>query len=81
MGMMDIMFWPFAFAFSGAMFLLWLVVVLFWIWMLIDCAKRRFRSDAEKVIWIIVIALCNWIGALVYFIVIRSINAHGLARR
>lgn len=81
MGLDDIIFWPFALALGGAMMIVWILLVIFWIWMIVDCAKRRFRKDTEKIIWIIAIALTNWIGALVYFIIIRSINPTGLARR
>ncbi len=81
MGMMDVMFWPFALAFGGAMLVVGLLLLAFWIWMLVDCAKRRFKNDFEKIIWIVVIALCNWIGSLIYFIVIKSINPQGLMSR
>ena len=81
MGMMDILFWPFAFAFGGAMIILGIILIIFWIWMLIDCAKRKFKNDVEKIIWLVIVVLMGWIGALVYFIVIRSINPSGLARK
>jgi len=57
------------------------VIVLtfvFWIWMIIDAAKRKFKNDSEKIIWILVIVFANWVGALVYFIVVRSMNPKGL---
>ena len=81
MGIGDIVFWPFALAFGGAMMIVGLALIIFWIWMIVDCAKRKFKNDAEKIIWIVVVAVCGWVGALVYFIVIKSINPHGLARR
>ena len=81
MGMSSFIFWPFAAAFAGAMMLVALVVLILWIWMLVDCAKRRFKNDTEKIVWIVVIVLGQWIGALVYFIVIKSLNPSGLARR
>ena len=39
------------------------------------------ENDVEKIIWIIVIVLLHWIGSLVYFIVIKSLNPQGLMRR
>ncbi len=81
MGLMDMMFWPFGFMFSGAMFIFGLIALIFWIWMLIDCAKRRFRNNVEKIIWIVAFVLLGIIGALVYLIVIRMYNPSGLFKR
>jgi Trk-type K+ transport system membrane component len=43
----------------------------FWIWMLIDCIQSKL-SENEKTAWILVIALTNFIGALIYFLTIRN---------
>jgi len=80
-GFDDILFWPFAVAFAGVIAFVAVVVLLFWLWMLIDCARRKFRNNVEKIIWIVVIALSTWFGALIYFIVVRSLNPRGLAER
>ncbi len=80
MGMGDFIFWPFAAAFAGVMALVFVIVLIFWIWMLVDCAKRKFRNDVEKIVWIVVIVLGQWVGALVYFIVVRSLNPFGLVK-
>ncbi|MDP4012363.1 MAG: PLDc N-terminal domain-containing protein [Candidatus Nanoarchaeia archaeon] len=50
---------------------LWLAGALFWLWMLIDCVKRRFRKDSTKVIWILVIIFASFIGALIYFFFVK----------
>ena len=81
MGVGEIVFWPFVAVFAGAIAIVAILVLIFWIWMLVDCAKRRFKNDVEKIVWVVVIALCSWIGALVYFIVIKSLNPQGLMRR
>ena len=81
MGVGSIIFWPFVAVFAGAIAIVAITVLIFWVWMLIDCAKRKFKNDAEKIVWVIVVALCNWFGALIYFIVIRSLNPSGLMRR
>ncbi|MEK6811238.1 MAG: PLDc N-terminal domain-containing protein [Nanoarchaeota archaeon] len=81
MGFDDFIFWPFMAAFAGAMMLVAVVIIILWIWMIIDCAKRHFKNDTEKIVWIVVIVLGQWVGALVYFIVIRSLNPHGLAKK
>ncbi|OIO80899.1 hypothetical protein AUJ84_02335 [Candidatus Pacearchaeota archaeon CG1_02_32_132] len=57
-----------------------LIVFAFWIWMIVDCAQRGFKNNVEKIVWIIVIVLGSWIGALVYFLVIRMYNPRGLAK-
>ena len=40
---------------------------IFWMLMLIDCAKRNFKNDREKIILVIVIALLLSIVAAVYY--------------
>ena len=45
--------------------------LVFWIWMLIDCLKYEPSEGNDKVIWVLVIVLLNWVGALVYYIVRR----------
>jgi len=44
----------------------------FWIWMLVDCLKYESSEGNDKVIWVLVIVLTNWIGALIYFFVRRG---------
>jgi hypothetical protein len=44
--------------------------------MIVDCAKRKFKSENEKIIWIIVIALASWIGALIYYFAIKREDKH-----
>lgn len=80
MGLMDLMFWPFTFLFGGALFVFGLIALIFWIWMLVDCARRKFRNNLEKIIWIIVLVFAGIIGALVYLIVIRMSNPTGLTK-
>ena len=42
----------------------------FWIWMLAECAIKEPNNN-EKIVWIIVIAVTHFVGALIYFIVRR----------
>ena len=44
---------------------------LFWIWMLVECATKEPSTGNDKVVWILVIALTHWIGALIYLLVRR----------
>jgi len=48
-----------------------IALLVFWIWMLIDCVQREFEGNG-KIIWILVIVLLGWIGALIYLFVGRS---------
>ena len=47
------------------------VGTIFWIWMLIDCATKEPSTGNDKIVWVIVIALTHWIGALIYLLVRR----------
>ena len=58
-----------------------LLVLVFWIWMIIDCAKRNFFNSTEKIIWIIGIVIFGWVGALVYLLVIRMNNPKGVYKK
>ncbi len=47
-----------------------------WLWMLIDCLKRpddRFAigGDYAKLIWVLVIIFVGFIGALIYYFLIK----------
>lgn len=43
-----------------------LLGTVFWIWMLIDCAKNEPEGE-DRVIWILIIALTHLIGAAIYY--------------
>lgn len=48
-------------------------LIIFWIWMLVDCVQNE-PSEAgknDKLIWILVIIFTGWIGALIYLLVRR----------
>lgn len=80
-GFFGLWFWPFAAAGMIIAIIIGILLFTFWIWMIIDCAKRKFKNDLEKIIWIIVIALGSWVGTLVYYIVIYSLNPQGLSKK
>tara|TARA_Y100000310_G_C19967069_1_gene483806 strand:+ start:70 stop:312 length:243 start_codon:yes stop_codon:yes gene_type:complete len=77
----DIFWWPFAVAFAGAWAIFGILFLAFWVWMIVDAAKRKFKNDVEKIVWLLVIVFGHWIGALVYFIVVRMYNPKGLAKK
>jgi len=47
---------------------------VFWILMIIDCTKRKFKSDNEKVIWILLLVFLSWLGALIYYFAVKAPN-------
>ena len=80
-GGMGWLFWPFTAAFTGVFIIFGLLVLAFWIWMIVDAAQRTFRNGVEKIVWLIVIVIFSWVGALVYLLVVRMYNPHGLAKK
>ena len=57
------------------MFLFFAVSILalvFWILMIIDCAKRKDLSDNERIVWILVLVFLGIIGAAVYYFVVKK---------
>jgi hypothetical protein len=58
------------------LFILFIVLVgifgtIFWIWMLVDCAKNEPSENQAKLLWIVVIALTHVLGACLYFLLRR----------
>ncbi|HTI98328.1 MAG TPA: PLD nuclease N-terminal domain-containing protein [Dongiaceae bacterium] len=45
--------------------------MIFWIWMLVDCVTKEPSQGNDKIVWLLVILLTNWLGALIYFFVRR----------
>jgi len=48
-----------------------LLITIFWIWMLIDCAKKDFIGSNDKVIWILILIFTGIIGAIIYYFIIK----------
>jgi prolipoprotein diacylglyceryltransferase len=46
--------------------------LVFWILMLVDCAKRKFKESSEQIVWILVIVLAGIIGALIYYFIVKK---------
>jgi hypothetical protein len=51
----------------------------FWIWMLIDVITKEPAGGDQKLMWILIVVLLGFIGALVYYFVRRPkrIAEHG----
>ena len=60
--------------FLGAFGLLWIGGIALWIFALVDCIRvqddSKYRSGT-KLIWIIVVALTQVIGAIIYLVIGR----------
>ncbi len=77
----DIWSWPFMALGFGIMIIVGIIILVFWIWMLIDCVKRNFRNDVEKILWVVIMIFAGWVGAIVYYIAIRLYNPRGIAKK
>ena len=47
---------------------------VFWILMLVDVIQRKFKKDNDKIIWILIIVFTNWVGAIIYYFVVKKPN-------
>lgn len=64
----------------GAFFIVvWITIVaiflagfIFWIWTIIDCARREFPQENDKLLWILIIVLLGVLGSIIYVIVGRK---------
>lgn len=52
-----------------------------WIWMIIDCATKERSEGNDKLVWILIIVLTHWIGALIYLLVRRPRRIHSIDRQ
>ena len=48
-----------------------IVGTILWIWMIVDCATKEPSEGNDKLIWILIIVLTHWIGALIYYLARR----------
>ncbi|OGG14834.1 hypothetical protein A2773_07070 [Candidatus Gottesmanbacteria bacterium RIFCSPHIGHO2_01_FULL_39_10] len=45
---------------------------IFWILMLIDAIKRDYTDKNDKILWVLVIIFASFIGALIYYFMIKA---------
>lgn len=67
------MMMPWIGALTGFMifgFFLAVFAVVFWFWMLIDCLGRKRFED--KLVWVVVLLVLSVIGAILYYILVKS---------
>ena len=80
MGVGEILFFPFFAAVTLIGIIIGILFLIFWILMIVDCAKRKFRKDGEKILWILIMIFGTWIGAIVYFFVVKQFNPKGIIK-
>jgi hypothetical protein len=51
--------------------LLGITGMVFWIWMIVECATKEPSQGNDNIVWIVIIVFANWIGALIYYFVRR----------
>jgi hypothetical protein len=64
----------------GVLLIIFLIIaivvfsIIFWIMMLVDSIKHKYKYKDDKIIWVLVIALLGIIGAIVYYFVVKIEN-------
>lgn len=48
------------------------LLFVFWLYMLIDCLKRDFKKDYEKIAWVLVMIFLHFLGAVIYYFVVKA---------
>lgn len=61
---------------AAGMMIFWVIAgglgfVLF-LWALIDCIRRQFPNQNDKILWLVLIVLIGWIGPILYLIIGRK---------
>ena len=67
-------------AISVVFLLIGIAVFVFWLRTLIDCLNNETPENNTKLIWILVIVLLGWLGALIYILVRRPQRKAALAQ-
>lgn len=53
---------------------------VFWIWMLVDCARNETDEGNTRVVWTLIILFTHGLGALLYFLIRRPERRSRLGR-
>ena len=54
------------------LFAVGIALLVFWVMMIGDCAKRKNLSDNERVVWILVLVFLQALGALIYYFAVKK---------
>ena len=57
----------------GGLILAGIALFALWLWMLVDCAQAPEPpgDSNHRLVWILIIVFTGWIGALLYFFLVR----------
>ena len=69
-------FFLFVFLMWFLLFAIGIASLGFWIFMIVDVAKRNFKQENDKILWLLVVILAGAIGGLVYYFVIKRPDKH-----
>lgn len=67
--------YPAIFCFQGFIWILAILGLVLWILMLVDVIQRDVKdfpnqTENDRLVWILVVALTSWVGALIYYLVV-----------
>lgn len=62
------------FALIGLMICVGVGLFALWLWMLIDCAQapENPADPNQRIVWILILVFTGWIGAALYFFIVRQ---------
>lgn len=46
-------------------------LIIFWIVMLVDVIQRDFNDSNDKLMWVLIVLLTGWIGAIIYYVMVK----------
>lgn len=61
-------FFPFFFI---LIFLFIIAMIAFWIYMLVDAIKREYKQPNDKLLWVLIVLLAGFLGAIIYYFVVK----------
>ena len=61
-------------------FVIGVLGTIFWIWMLVECVTREPAEGNDRIVWMLVILLTHFVGALVYYFARRPQRISTLGR-
>lgn len=53
-----------------------ILALIFWIFMIVDVASRKFKQENDKIMWILIVILTGIIGAAIYYFMIKKPDKH-----
>ncbi|QHL86451.1 hypothetical protein GU926_02930 [Nibribacter ruber] len=57
---------------GGELLILVLLPAILWIWALVDVLKSDFKTDFEKIIWLLLVIFLPFLGWILYVFIGRS---------